>query len=163
MAHPSSLTIAALSAFVWACGSDTGESTNTGGGTTSGGSGGNASGSGGTVAAGGTSGSNGDDAAGGSSIQDASSMSSDAPAASCKVARDCPAGMSCFFAVQKPCPTEGTCVKNPEPSGATCNGIAPACTCDGETVNVICNGFPTGYYPTPIAHSGVCDGGQIRP
>jgi hypothetical protein len=65
----------------------------------------------------------------------------------------------CGFKVADSCQAAGTCFAAPAPGTPQCNAFAPGCACDGSTVNLACNGYPSGYASRPVLHSGVCNGG----
>jgi hypothetical protein len=76
---------------------------------------------------------------------------------SCTVNADC-APAVCIFAVVDGCSARGACYLPPPPTGTVCNAIAPACTCQGDDVSLVCNAttYPTGYFEARIAHAGKC-------
>jgi hypothetical protein len=75
--------------------------------------------------------------------------------AGCTTSADCAGGGVCGFRQADGCSASGSCFPAP---GAVCQAYSPGCACDGSTVNVICNGLPTGYAPKPLQHSGMCTG-----
>ncbi len=70
--------------------------------------------------------------------------------------QDCSHGLSCLFDIKCGCSVQGVCMQGFDPNKPICNAISNSCSCSGQTVNVICNGLPGGYYSEPIAHSGGC-------
>jgi hypothetical protein len=75
--------------------------------------------------------------------------------AGCTTNADCAGGGICGFRQADGCSASGSCFPAP---GAVCQAYSAGCACDGSTVNVICNGLPTGYAPKPLQHSGMCTG-----
>jgi hypothetical protein len=78
----------------------------------------------------------------------------------CVMNADCPSmAQVCGFAESDACTATGHCFA----SGPVCNSFSPGCSCAGQTINIACNGLPTGYAPAPLAHTGPCfksmDGG----
>lgn len=74
----------------------------------------------------------------------------------CLTSQDCSHGLSCLFDIKGGCSVQGVCMQGFDPNKPICNAISNSCSCSGQTVNVICNGLPNGYYSEPIAHSGGC-------
>jgi hypothetical protein len=74
----------------------------------------------------------------------------------CTSNADCTTGYECGFLISEACSAAGTCVRVDE--GVRCNSYEPGCTCSGTTINVACNGYPSGYAPQPVLHTGVCEG-----
>lgn len=79
----------------------------------------------------------------------------------CQDASECGVGLwACAFSPTSVCGDYGKCVfYGDEP---ICASISPGCSC-GHTVNMGCNGIPTGYVVGPATTSGACpgDGGII--
>lgn len=111
-----------------------------------------------TDAGGAESGPTGDDAGGGNEAGRADATP-DTPAAPCSSDGDCAGGI-CGFPTAGACGAVGSCFPAP---GATCLAYGPGCACDGTTVNLVCNGLPTGYAPKPLLHSGDCVSDAGRP
>ena len=80
----------------------------------------------------------------------------DAAATSCTTDSDCGGSNLCEFKIADACSAVGVCF-TPPPPGPTCAAYSPACTCDSQTINVICTRYPSGYASQPVAHSGACD------
>jgi hypothetical protein len=38
-----------------------------------------------------------------------------------------------------------------------CEAYSAGCACDGTEINLACNGYPNGYGPKPVLHTGACD------
>jgi hypothetical protein len=74
----------------------------------------------------------------------------------CVTSGDCGAGYECAYRIADACAARGTCVA--ADTGPLCNLFVPGCACSGATVDIACNGYPTGYAPEPILHSGACEG-----
>ncbi|HEX7603276.1 MAG TPA: hypothetical protein VF316_16775 [Polyangiaceae bacterium] len=72
----------------------------------------------------------------------------------CTTDAECGPGSACGFAESQGCAALGQCF----PAGPTCKAYSPGCACSGQTINVVCNGLPSGYVPAPLAHLGVCVG-----
>jgi hypothetical protein len=114
-----------------------------------GGSSGSSSGSGGS---GSTSGSGGSGSAS-SGTAGSGSASSGTGGSGCAQDSDCPNNEMCGFPENPACTAVGKCFPRPQ---VMCLAYAPACACDGTTINVACTGFPAGYASKPFLHSGVC-------
>jgi hypothetical protein len=84
----------------------------------------------------------------------------DAGPGSCASDGDCGGGQLCAFPITGGCSAAGTCF-TPPPPGPTCNAFSPACSCSGQTLNVICTIYPNGAAPQPIAHRGACEAGVV--
>ena len=104
----------------------------------------------GNEASGGDGGRPGDDAAGPEAGPGDASPES-APV-SCTTDSDCSGGL-CGFPTAAGCSAKGTCFPNP---GAVCQAYSPGCGCDARIVNIVCNGLPSGYAPTPILYPEEC-------
>jgi hypothetical protein len=84
---------------------------------------------------------------------------------SCMADADCATGWLCGFEEEDGCSAMGTCFLPPQ---TRCQLYLAGCACDGSTINLACNGLPTGYAPKPFAHMGACtdaeaDGGSCEP
>ena len=79
----------------------------------------------------------------------------DAGATACKTDKDCAGGDLCEFRIADACSAAGVCF-TPPPPGPTCAAYSPACTCDAQTINVVCTRYSSGYASKPVAHSGAC-------
>lgn len=73
--------------------------------------------------------------------------------APCTTNQDCPKDYVCGFLESEGCAASGECFRN---TGDLCNGIFPACACDGTVFNYDCVGEPPGYGSKPFAHRGAC-------
>lgn len=80
----------------------------------------------------------------------------DAAATSCTTDSDCGGSNLCEFKIADACAAVGVCF-TPPPPGPTCAAYSPACTCDNQTINVVCTRYPSGYASKAVAHSGACD------
>jgi hypothetical protein len=78
---------------------------------------------------------------------------SDSGSTGCTTNADCPSGEVCGFPGADTCSAVGSCV-NPGPPCAT--PPLPGCACDGTELALGCNGFPNGYAPKPLLHTGAC-------
>jgi hypothetical protein len=74
-------------------------------------------------------------------------------AGSCTSDSDCADNGICGFKVDDGCLAQGECFPPPT---IVCGGYSPGCGCDFSSVNLICNGLPTGYAPKPVVFSGEC-------
>jgi hypothetical protein len=75
------------------------------------------------------------------------------PKETCASQKDCPVELICGFPIADGCSAMGECVMR----GAVCNSFQPGCACDGQTINIVCEGLPAGYATQPVDHVGVCD------
>jgi hypothetical protein len=77
----------------------------------------------------------------------------------CAKNSDCGASEMCGFLESAGCSSAGTCF--PSNTGPTCQLFEPGCSCSGMTINLACNGYPSGYASLPVASHGSCaiDGG----
>jgi hypothetical protein len=65
---------------------------------------------------------------------------------------DCgPEGL-CAFAISAGCGAKGRCT----PRRPFCKRVAPGCACSGVTIQIGCDGRPSGDAPEPLAHEGQC-------
>jgi hypothetical protein len=80
--------------------------------------------------------------------------SPDASVLTCTSNADCAAGMDCGFEVSAGCGAIGQCF--PDNAGPACNAFEPGCSCSGMTLNLVCNGYPSGDASAPVAHMGAC-------
>jgi hypothetical protein len=74
----------------------------------------------------------------------------------CSKDADCGGTDVCAFPVNGGCSALGACVTLAP--GPYCHAYQPACTCDGRTISVVCNGYPNGTASAPILHTGQCEG-----
>ncbi len=72
----------------------------------------------------------------------------------CKVAADCGPDAECGFGAGAVCSAYGSCFSTA--GMAVCAAYSPGCACDGETINVACNGLPSGFTTKPLAHADAC-------
>ena len=70
----------------------------------------------------------------------------------CTTSAQCGQGI-CAFDESLGCAATGKCFP---PPGAVCDAYSPGCSCAGDTINLVCNGLPTGWAPAPLAHTGEC-------
>lgn len=70
----------------------------------------------------------------------------------CTTNAQCGQGI-CGFDQSLGCAATGKCFPQP---GAVCNAYSPGCSCAGDTINLICNGLPSGFTTAPLAHTGDC-------
>ena len=70
--------------------------------------------------------------------------------ATCTTSSQCSAGQVCGFPESDKCSAAGHCFA----TGPVCNLFQPGCSCAGQTVNVACNGLPSGYATAPVAEVG---------
>jgi hypothetical protein len=71
----------------------------------------------------------------------------------CTTSSDCGVGNICGFPASDGCAATGQCF----PQGPLCELFAPGCACDGQTIDIACNGLPSGYETAPLLHDGECD------
>jgi hypothetical protein len=120
-------------------------------------SGGSSSGGGGTSSSGGPgSGTGSYDAGGGSSSGGGSAGGPDA-GRTCLTDAECSTflGERCGFPAADSCSALGTCFA--AAAGTTlCATYEPGCACDGTEINLVCNGYPSGYASKPVLHPGPC-------
>jgi hypothetical protein len=94
----------------------------------------------------------GGDAGGGGGEAAAADSNTEGGGGICTSDSSCAGGI-CGFPAAGACAAVGTCFPAP---GATCLAYGPGCACDGTSINLVCNGLPTGYAPRPLLHSGDC-------
>ncbi len=142
-----------------------------GGGTSSGGSSGGSSSSGssgGRSSSGGSSGSTSSGGSGGGSsgghdggdCAGACDSGVDAAPSTCTTDSDCGSGRLCEFKITEGCSAAGRCF-TPPPPGPICNAYSAACSCSGQTINVICTIYTSGYAALPIAYHGACEASAV--
>jgi hypothetical protein len=76
------------------------------------------------------------------------------PSASCQTDTDCGSGKRCGFPESAGCGAVGSCFPT---ATAMCQAMQPGCACDGTFINLICEGFPSGYASKPLLHAGPCE------
>jgi hypothetical protein len=89
----------------------------------------------------------------GCDICDCAPPTVDAASSSCTTDRDCEPDAICGFEIADKCTAKGACFVT---ELVTCNSLSPGCACDGTSVNLVCNGLPTGYARAPVSHAGAC-------
>jgi hypothetical protein len=82
---------------------------------------------------------------------------SGAPTA-CTTDEECPAGFSCYFALNNSCPVSGSCFEDEDAGDVGCDSLTCACGCDGSVVVIYNAGCPRhgGYYSTPTSDETAC-------
>ncbi len=88
----------------------------------------------------------------GGTTSDSGTSSDTGTSQPCTSDAQCGKGL-CGFAMSEGCAAVGHCFPQP---GAVCNGYSPGCSCAGDTINVICTGYPDGYVSAPFAYTGTC-------
>jgi len=71
----------------------------------------------------------------------------------CTTSAQCGPGGACGFAESAGCAALGQCFQ----VGPVCKGFSPGCSCQGQTINAVCNGLPNGYARAPLMHLGACE------
>ena len=88
----------------------------------------------------------------GGTTGDSGTSSDTGTSQSCTSDAQCGKGI-CGFAMSEGCAAVGHCFPQP---GMVCNGFSPGCSCAGDTINLICTGYPDGYVSAPFASAGPC-------
>jgi hypothetical protein len=87
---------------------------------------------------------------------DGASGTGSGDAGACMHDADCGKGKMCGFKTADGCTAVGQCFEAPAPGSPQCDAYELGCTCSGGEINLVCNGYPSGYASQPVAHSGSC-------